>query len=235
MEKLKIDLCYYNSAHQILFQSFPNADELNTLIKGGIEISKDEFLGYMMFTEQMDRDGFRTYAELQQRIQNRLGDIDDFLSFNNSSVQARVSSSEMMQPGFTERIGVALGLCVLNKIYTLTAADWKKIPETRGRYAHPTFDFEIPKASTGAEFIRAENKGSIVVNNLEQPATVQNHYNRICTKKNYVRSEETIAGLTVHQNLYYGTIGVLNNRADSKARVWLVNPPLTNLAMEPSK
>ena len=74
----------------------------------------------------------------------------------------------MMQPGFTERIGVALGLCVVNEIHGLTAADWKKIPEAPGKGGHPTFDFEISTASTGTNFIQTENKGSTIADNSQQ-------------------------------------------------------------------
>jgi len=235
MSPIYLSLDYYNSAQQNLFQGFPNAVILNKVVQNGISISKDEFLAYLMFTEQMDRNGFRTYNDLQSRIQNRLGDIDDFLSFNNGSIQSRMTALEMMQPGFTERIGVALGLCVVNKIHGLTAADWKKIDETRGRNAYPTFDFEFPLASTGTNFIQAENKGSIVTDNALQNASVQNHYIRIENKKAFVRAEETQRQISIHQNLYYGTIGVLDGQPNSIAKVWLIDPPAFELEMEPQK
>lgn len=188
-----------------------------------------------MFTEQMEHDGFRTYDELSDRISKRLADIDDFLSFNNGSVQARFIGNNMMQAGFTERIGVALGLCVVNRIHNLTAADWKKIPTAPGRTGHPTFDFEIPIASTGTNFIQSENKGSAVADNSIQIVTVQNHFKSIKTKKEYVRAEEKKSGIPKHQNLYYGTIGVLDDRTNSTAKVWLVDPPAFEIEMKTEK
>ncbi len=235
MAIINLSLEYYDAAQQTLFQGFPNATQLNTLVQNVIAIDKANFLAYMMFTEQMDKNGFRTYNDLQRRIQNRLGDIDDFLSFNNGSVQSKMTALEMMQPAFTERIGVTLGLCVINKIHGLTAADWKKIDETRGRNAHPTFDFEFPIASTGTTFIQAENKGSIVTDNTLQNASVQNHYNGIKIKKDYVRAEEAKKQIYIHQNLYYGTIGVLDSRANGIGKVWLVDPPAFEIEMEPRK
>lgn len=235
MQSINLSVEYYNTAQRTLFQGFPNATTLNNLVQNGITISKDEFLAYMMFTEQMDRNGFRTYNDLHGRIQSRLGDIDDFLSFNNGSVQARIIGNDMMQIGFTERIGVALGLCVVNKLHGLTTADWKKIPTAPGRKGHPTFDFEIPIASTGANFIQAENKGSTITDNSQQNSSVQAHYTGIQGKKNYVRLEEQQRHIPIHQNLFYGTIGVLDNRANSIAKVWLVDPPAFEIEMEPKK
>ncbi len=235
MPPINLSIEYYDTAQRNLFQGFPNAATLNNLVQNGITISRDEFLAYMMFTEQMDRNGFRTYNDLQGRIRNRIGDIDDFLSFNNGSVQARIIGNDMMQIGFTERIGVALGLCVINKIHGLTAADWKKIPTAPGRGGHPTFDFEIPVASTGSNFIQAENKGSAVTDNLLQNASVQTHYRGIQTKKEYVRKEEAKRQIPIHQNLYYGTIGVLDNKANSIVKVWLVDPPAFEIEIKPKK
>jgi len=41
--------------------------------------------------------------------------------------------------------------------------------------------------------------------------------------------------IPIHQNLYYGTIGVIDNRFDSNAKIWLVDPPTFELEMEPRK
>ena len=235
MQPINLSIEFYDTAQRNLFQGFPNAATLNTLVQNGMPISRDEFLAYMMFTEQMDRNGFRTYNDLQGRIQSRLGDIDDFLSFNNGSVQARIIGNDMMQIGFTERIGIALGLCVVNKLHGLTSADWKKIPTAPGRSGHPTFDFEIPIASTGTNFIQAENKGSAVADNILKTGSVQTHYNGIQTKKNYVRGEESNRSIPIHQNLYYGTIGVLDNKTNSIAKVWLIDPPAFEIELKPEK
>jgi hypothetical protein len=235
MTVIQLSIEYYNETQQHSFRSFPNIEYLDNIVKNGIAISKDEFLAYMMFTEQMERDGFRTYTELQNRIQRRLGDIEDFLSFNNSSIQSKFNGIEMMQAGFTERIGVALGLCVINKIHRLTAADWKKIPEVPGKKGHPTLDFELPVASTGTSFIQVENKGSVTENNNRKGSSIQNHYNKIQQKKSYVRQQEADLQIPIYKNLYYGTIGILDGRTDSKAKVLLIDPPAFEIDMEHSK
>lgn len=235
MSLINIVLEYYNTKEKNLFACFPNIVKLNSLVQSGITISKDELLAYMMFTEQMDRDGFRTYGELCSRITHRLGDIDDILSFNNESVQAIIIGNDLMQTGITERLGVALGLCVVNKIHGLTAADWKKISTVPGRSGHPTFDFEILIASTGTNFIQAENKGSAIADNSLKIGSVQAHYNNIQGKKDYVRKEEAKRNIPMHQNYYYGTIGVLDNNENSRAKVWLIDPPAFEIKMKPEK
>jgi len=235
MADLRVSIEYFNDEHKKLFEAYPNTSEIEALVNNGATISKEEFLAYMMFKDQLDRDGHRSYEELSARIQHRLGDIDDYLTFSNGSVKTQFVGADLHQTGITERIGIALGLCVVNKLHGLTQADWKKIPEAPGRGGHPTFDFEIPIASTGSNFIQAENKGSAVQNNNDQSGTVDSHYKGILRKKKYLRDEETKLGIPLHTNLYYGTIGVLDNRPNSTARIWLVDPPAFNIEMEPRK
>lgn len=235
MSDIRIDIGFYNSTQRELFQGFPNAERINGIVREGITITEDEFLAYMMFPWQMDLAGFRSYAELRNQVQDNLGAVNQLLSFNNGSVQANVIGNDLMQTGYTERIGVSLGLCLMNKIHNLTAADWKKIPTMPGRNGHPTFDYEFPIASTGTGFIQSENKGSAIENNTDQRGTVERHYNSILEKKEYVRNEEAKQQIQLHQNLYYGTIGVLDNRPNSNAKIWLVDPPSFEIEMEPRK
>ncbi len=235
MPNFNIDIAYYNDEQRNLFQGFPNAASLNQIVQNGITITEDEFLAYMMFTWQMDVNGFRTYADLRALVQDNLGAVNQLLSFNNGSIQARVIGNDLMQTEYTERIGVSLGLCLLNKIHNLTAADWKKIPTVPGRNGHPTFDFDIPIASMGNNFIQGENKGSAVTDNSIQNNSIEAHYSSLIRKKRYVREQETQMQIPIHQNLYYGTIGVLDNRPNSKAKIWLVDPPAFEIEMDPKK
>ena len=235
MPDIRVDIGYFNDEQRRLFQGFPNSGNINDIVRDGITITEDEFLAYMMFPWQMDLAGFRNYNELRNQVQNNLGAVNQLLSFNNGSVQANVIGNDLMQTGYTERIGVSLGLCLMNKIHNLTAADWKKIPTVPGRNGHPTFDYEFPIASTGTRFIQSENKGSAIENNTEQRGTVERHYNSILEKKEYVRNEEVKQQIQLHQNLYYGTIGVLDNRPNSNAKIWLVDPPAFEIVMDPKK
>jgi hypothetical protein len=233
MPDINLDIAFYNATQQELFQGFPNAYRINSIVRDGITITEDEFLAYMMFMDQDDNYvGYRTYEDLRNLISSRLGDIKNYISFINNSVQSIVPPERMNNARFTERIGISLGLSIVNKLHSLTAADWKKIPETN---ANPTFDFQIPIASTGTNYIQVENKGCVVDDNSYKRTTVSNRYSEIREKKEYVRNEETKNQIQLHQNLYYGTIGVLDNRPNSIARIWLVDPPAFEIKMEPRK
>lgn len=231
---MDVSVKYYNENERVLFQSYPNSAQLNALTANNVSVSKDELLAYMMFTEQRNRPGFRTYSELQARIQQRLGDIDDYLTFNNGSVQTRFIGNDM-PADFTERLGVGLGLSVVNKIESLTQADWELIPTVAGPGGHPTFDYQIAVASTGSNFIQAENKGCLIADNGTKPPAVSNHYASIKVKKEYLRNQDAANNVTLYSNLYYGTIGVLDNQNSSTARVWLVDPKAIVLDMDPYK
>lgn len=96
MANLNIDIAYYNDEQRTLFQAFPNSAILNQLVQNGISITEDEFLAYMMFTWQMDVNGFKTYADLRALVQDNLGAVNQLLSFNNGSIQARVIGNDLM-------------------------------------------------------------------------------------------------------------------------------------------
>ncbi len=234
MPNIRLSVDYYNNIERAKFQGFPNVNILNELVDRNISIPKDEFLTYMLFTDQDDNyEGYRDYFEISYNINNRIGDLDRFVTFNNGSLQSRVSSSRMHDTRLTEKIGVGQGLCVVNKIHSLTAADWKKIPETN---QHSTFDFTL-KASTGNNYIQVENKGSIVGDNTDN-RLVRHHYSGsygILGKKTFVRAEEARLGIVPHGNLFYGTIGVLDENITSIAKVWLVDPPALEIMMDPQK
>lgn len=237
MSQIKLSVDYYNNLEETKFKGFPNYSAINNLVQNGVTIPKDEFLAYMIFIDQYDADGFRTYIELSKRISFKLGDIDDYLSFNNSSIQSKVSSKRLFNSKITERIGVSLGLCVVNNIHGFTKADWKKIDDTQGPKAHPTFDFEYSVASTGINYIQVEDKGSVVIDNYDSKL-VAHHYSGkhgILKKKHYIRKINLEKNMPVHQHLFYGTISVLDQRAVSLAKVWLVDPPAFEINMDPRK
>ena len=233
--EINLSLEFYDDAQRSLFEKYPNGETIIRLTENPISVRKDEILAYMMFTEQKEVDGFKTYEDLQNRIGSRLGDIEDYLTFSDGSLSAKFIGDEMY-PDFTERIGVSLGICTINSIHSLHEADWKKILEERGRNANPTFDFKNTNiASTGYNFIQVENKGSIVENNTQKISSVPGHFNSINRKKKYVRTIEKEMNVPLHKNLYYGTISVLDNHKNSVPKVWLVDPPVFEIEMNPRK
>jgi hypothetical protein len=229
--QLKISVDFYNDTEKALFQKYDNASEINKIIGENTEISKDEFEAYMMFTKQMEVVGYRTYDELKSHISEELGNLEDFISFENNSVKAMHPSAIMNQIDYTEKIGVALGLCLINKIHALSQADWKKIPEST---KEKTLDYDFQIASDGVKFIKVENKGCVVENNTLK-GSINTKRNDIKEKKVTARAKDTISGSPDLKNLYYGVIGVLDNRNDSKAKVWLIDPPTFEVDIDPKK
>lgn len=231
---LKIAVDYYNAAEEKLFECYTNYEEFKILVGKEITISKDEFLSYMMFTEQADDDGWRTYPELKERVQHRLGDIQDFLDFSNGSIQSKISSERMFASKMTERIGVSIGINIINKFHGLTEADWAITPNTYldGKRLKD-FDYEISVASDSVKFIQVENKGTVNEDNKSKTSSVSSHYASIKEKKNVIIVRDKANGIPKNQNIYYGTIAVLDNI--NTAKLWLVDPESFQVDWSPRK
>lgn len=231
---LKLSVDYYNAAEKKLFQSYPNYKVLSGILKSEFTISEAELVSYMMFTEQANVDGWRTYPELKERVQYRLGDIEDILDFKQGSIQTKQSSLRMNASKMTERIGVSLGINVINKIHGLTEADWAITDDIfiNGKRVKD-FDYEISLASDGTKFIQVENKGAVNEDNSYKTPSVSEHYSSIKKKKKCIREREQPKGESKNQNLYYGTISVLDNQ--NTAKVWLVDPTALDIEWSPRK
>ena len=220
---IKVSTEYYNKKEAELFMSYPNYKSIDRKIQRDISILKSEFLATLMFTEQADEDGWRTYEDLRIRVQHRLGDIEDILDFSKSTVNSKQSSRRMMASGLTERLGVSLGLNIVNQFHGLSEADWAI---TSDKYKNgkrlKDFDYEISIASDGEKFIQVENKGSVCDDNTKKNSSVSQQYTSIKKKKKEILEYENEEGIPRHQNIYYGTIGVVDNQ--NTAKVWLVDP-----------
>lgn len=231
---LNLSVDYYNSGEKSLFQAYPNYTIISDLLSRNFSIPKNEFVSYMMFTEQADEDGWRKYHELRDRVQYRLGDIEDILDFSNGSIQSKQSSQRMNASKMTERIGVSLGINVVNKIHKLTEADWAITDDIYiGGKRIKDFDYQISIASDGTKFIQVENKGTVNDNNSYKTPSVSEHYSSIKEKKSSILKREQSQGIPRHQNIYYGTIGVLDSQ--NQAKVWLVDPPAFEIEWNPVK
>lgn len=231
---LQLSVNYYNDEEAKLFKAYDNYTVIDQMIRHHLLISEDEFKSYMLFTEYADEDGWRTYRDLADRVQHRLGDIEDFLDFSQGSIQTKMSSTRMNDSRMTERIGVSLGLSVVNKFHCLTEADWAITPNVYiGSKRVKDFDYQIPMTSDGSRFIQVENKGSINDDNNYKTSSVSNHYSSIKGKKESILDREKAQAIARHQNIYYGTIGVLDNH--NTAKVWLVDPEAYNVDGNPKK
>lgn len=231
---LKISVDYYNNVEKESFKHYPNYEEFKIFVGKEITISKDEFLSYMMFTEQDDTDGWRKYPELKKRVEYRLGDIEDYLDFSKGSIQSKRSSERMSASNITERIGVSLGINVINKFHGLTEADWAITPNTFiGGKRVKDFDYELAIASDGVKFIQVENKGTVNNNNKLKTTSVSAHYSSIKSKKSDIISRNRDSEICEKENIYYGTIAVLDDT--NTAKLWLVDPEAFQVDWSPRK
>lgn len=231
---IKVSTSYYNKEEAELFKSYPNYQTINGKIQSDISIPKSEFLASLMFTEQANEDGWRSYDDLKDRVQHRLGDIEDILDFDDDSIKTNHSSQRINASGLTERLGVSLGLNVVNQFHGFSEADWAI---TEDEYIDgkrlKDFDYQISMASDGQKFIQVENKGNVCADNSKKNSSVSRHYNSIKEKKSDIITREKSAGIPRHQNIYYGTIGVIDSQ--NKAKVWLVDPIAFNVEWNPRK
>lgn len=224
MEKLEISVDFYDVHHENLFKNYSTYHIIYNLINNKkILINKNEFLTYLLFTEQKDRIGFRSYSDFSNQISKSYALINKYLEFENNSIKANFIGDNM-DNNLIERVGVSISLCIVNKIHCLHEADWKKIHEQRGWNSNPTLDFEI--ASDGNRYIQVECKGSSIEDNRLKNSNVSNH------KSNIEHKKENIPEFN---NLCYGTISVLDNRQDTVAKCWLLEPPPFEIKMEPEK
>ena len=220
MENLRISLDFYDNHQERLFENYSTINTIRDLTKNNLSINKSEFLTYLLFTEQKDRRAFRSYSDFSEKISKSYELIYQYLNFDNNSIKANFVGTEMNKD-LIERVGVSISLCIMNKIHNLHEADWKKIPELN---SSPTFDFEI--ASDGEKFIQAECKGSSINNNRLKISNISNHKANIERKKKRIRDDN---------NLFYGTIAVLDEREDTTAKCWLVDPPSFEIEIGPEK
>lgn len=220
MDQLKVSVSYYNDREKENFKS-PKYDDIRTFLDsmpGDISIPEDEFKGYMMFPEQDDsEEGSVSFEQLSKRIGSRFGDFNENLDIKNS-INAILSPQRMNVKNYTESIGVSLGLCIANKMYGLTKADWKKIPEKSNK----TLDFKI--ASTGEKYIQVENKGVVKEN--------ANTKNKLFAKYKSIKEKKTTEGEN-SDDVLFGTIAVIDK--ENTAKVWLVDPEPIHMNMEPKK
>ncbi len=232
MIELNITVDYYNEVEKKAFSEYSNATEIQKFIGTNIAISKDELLTYMMFNQQDDRDGWRNYNDLSQKVTGTLGHVEEYLDFSDNNAKSKVNSEVLNEAHFTERVGVAMGLCLLNKIHNLTEADWNK---TKKRYdegkRQKDLDFEFDIASDGSRFIQVENKGVVNDDNSKKTSGVSSKYTDIQAKKKKIKKDDEKNNL--HNNIYYGTIAVLDQT--NSAKILLVDPPADIFDINPEK
>lgn len=216
--RVKVD--YYDALEREKFQTYPSAEQINSIANTTIDVPTAEFLTYYLFhLKRLGDPHFASYNEISRELEIAVTDLHRRVHFNGVSIgipDAVQSPSDVA----TERIGEAVALSVVNRIEGLTEADWSPIPTVRGRNSsQKTFDYAL--ASNGKRYIQVECKGSATVSdtNNYKTSSVSTHKSSIITKKEQIKSRDHNA------SLLYGAISVLDKRHDSVVQCWLVDPP----------
>lgn len=229
--KLKVDLRYYDETHRNLLKKYSSFSQIENIVNNStITIPKSEFLTYLLFKEQKNHIGFKTYSDFNKKISKSYSLLERYIKFNDGRINANFIGKDM-DGDLIQRVGVAISLCIANKIHNLNEADWEIIPEIAGKNGLKTLDYNI--ASDGNLFIQVESKGSAVENNELKPQTISNHKSSIDSKKKAFRETEKLSVST--NTLNYGFISSLDHRANSTARCWMLDPIFPEVEISPEK
>jgi hypothetical protein len=206
---------------------------MQRLVTKPIEIPKAEFLTYYLFHRiKLGTPGYQDYQTVANRLHMWLSAIGECIDYQGDSV--RTPEGAVRQLGeVSEHVGEAIGLAVMNRIHGLTEADWRPIPEQRGRGAAPSFDFQL--ASDGESFVQVETKGSSVDDNRVLSDAVRAQKRKIDEKKQKLAALAKIGNDPHPASLRYGTITAVDARKDGNLRCWLTDPPPSQVDDTPQR
>jgi len=223
---IEVAVDFYDGIHrQALLQSAASSVMQSANLPGNLTIATADLLAYYLFYKKRPGTrGYSSYGEVSSKCHHALIELDGLVDFRNGSLG--VVSSAGMNTGTSERLGEAIGLAVISKLHNLVDADWAKIEETNKR---KTLDFEYA-ASDGKLLIRTEAKGSATTNNGIKCSSVSHHKSSVEQKK--VAERNATGGQS--SAILYGTIAVLDDRQNSLAQCWLLDP-LLNLETSPGQ
>ncbi|NOJ98943.1 hypothetical protein HMI51_39290 [Corallococcus coralloides] len=221
---IKIDVKYYDEEQETAFSQWPLKNRIDSLVEKGVEVDELEYLIYSVFTEQRDRDGWKTYADMRNLVSHRAETFRQYFDLTQGGLSSRFPSDDG-DVAMTEKAGVATSLVVANKIFDLHEADWTRIPKGQVK----TLDFSY--ASTGKAYVEVESKGSVVADVSAKVSSISHHKKSILNKK----SEQRQRGHLGHPVFMMGTIASIPNGSHQQAVCWLVDPPGEGVEMDPWK
>lgn len=213
-ETIRLRVEYYDAEEQTGIMRSIGKDVLGGTSRDILVPTQDFCAYYLFYKLREGAIGYNTYDRLASKWANALAELDGQVEFSNGSV--RIAGGVVLNRATSERLGEAIGLSAVSTIHNLHAGDWSFIPETNTR---KTLDFQIPIASDMEHVLLLEAKGSSTENNELKTSSVSNHRTSIKGKKSAALPTET------SRSALYGTIGVVDNRPDSSARCWIVDPP----------
>lgn len=211
----QVTIAYYDDVERKLLQDQLGRDILGSAEKQ-VSISTADLCTYFLYYKL--RSGlphFGTHAEVTEKWATALVEFDGQIDFTETSI--RLLQQKETSTGTMERFGEAVGLAAVGNLHGLHQADWTRIPI---KNTEKSLDYRKSLlASDGKTFIEIECKGSAVNDNRLKTSAVSNHKSSIKAKK------AGLADAEKGSSILYGTISVLDERPDSIARCWLVDPP----------
>ena len=215
---------FYDDNEKEAFLASPLANAVKEIPKTLAITTTDLLAYYLYYKRALGVPGYGSHEEIALKWWEALVEFSGQLEFSGSSLR-RVSQSSRNR-GTTERVGEAIGMSVASNLHSLHQADWGRIPESNRK---KTLDFWHPwTASTEKDFIQLEAKGSAPDGNNNKSSSISQHKKSIKAKKGAATPDER------KESALYGTIGVLDERRDSVARCWLVDPP-SNVSGSPER
>lgn len=232
-ETIQVDVQYYDAAERQKLLRYPTRDVMEELVKKPLEVPKAEFLTYYLFHRiKLGTPGYQDYDTVSRRLRRWLGAIGECIDYEGNTIRTP-EGAERQLTEVSEHVGEAVGLAVMNRIHGLTEADWRPVPEHRGRRAPPSFDFQI--ASDGEHFVQIETKGSSVEDNRLLSEAVRAQKRKIDEKKAKLAALGKQGQDPHPASLRYGTITVVDGRKDGSVRCLLTDPPPTEADDTPQR
>ena len=223
---------YYDQNEKNNLQKYSSANAIESTLASRLKIPIPEFLTYYLFhRKRPSLTNLANYQQLSQNIYRSLNDLEDFIEFNGTSIIKPLNAGTQIEH-ITEHIGESIGLSLINRIHTLTEADWDKIPESHGRNAVRTFDYQIA-ASDGRNIIQLEAKGSSVDDNRNKTAPIYTHKENIVSKKKDII--EKGKKYPYPASIRYGTITAVDSRKNGAVKCWLLDPDSQEISKGPKR
>ncbi|WP_424313795.1 hypothetical protein [Haloferula sp.] len=201
------------------FEKWANSTQIKSVAGRTIEVPGAEFLAYFLIHKK-ERSPSR-YPDIQaikQDIKMGSETLEEWVDYDGKTLHV-CDDCDSLGNTFTEHLGEAAGLAVVNRIHGLNEADWMKIPEIPGRNGRKTLDWNY--ASDGKDFIEMEAKGAFT-EKVDRLAEISGHKASIKTKKK--DSSKTCHPRYNQRALRYGTITSISKNPNSLLTVRLVDP-----------
>jgi hypothetical protein len=209
-DAIAVAVDYYNDKHRTALSQYPTKAKIEELVRSGVVIPISEFLTYFLFHRVRALPSrYAGYASVRSEIAGAEAMLSDFVEVTHGALC--ISSHVRQLPNYvTENVGESVSLSVMNRIHSLTEADWVPIPvQSRKK----TLDY---RGSDGTHIIQVEAKGSVVEETDLKSSSISKLKLSIEEKK--AKNPATSA-----TDLRYGVIAAISHGPDT-ARAWLLDP-----------